>query len=313
MARLTGYASPGVLNPAEARGLRQATSRMLSGKATKPEACRWLNSSGYRTARGGEFRPETLGRILSNPRMAGLDADLNPIEDFGETVLTVDEFNRLMALWAEQSSEQPEAREAYEYLLTEGISGCGRCLHSMTGARVTGQAPPSYRCPPPIPGRDSCGGVRINADRLEDPVAEQVLADLMRPGAHDRVVQLQADVKAEVVRLRDYVANADERFKDLGEMHGRGLLVKSAFLAAQEATKKDLKDARTRLRFLEQIAEVPIAGVTDFVKWWKSAPRASQRALIALEVKRVLVMPSGGGRHKDPYARISIDWRTPSI
>ncbi|MEV0374566.1 recombinase zinc beta ribbon domain-containing protein [Streptomyces sp. NPDC050636] len=312
MARLSGYASVGVLNPEEAAGHRKAVSMLLARTTSRAGAVRWLNSNGYRTTLGNEWRTETFVRTVSNPRMAGLDPDGNPLEGYEETVLTVDEYNQLMALFAELSGDQSEAREAYEYLLTSGLSECGQCQHAMTGARVGGDLGPSYRCPAPVDGRPSCGRVRMNADRLEDTVAEHVLADLLRAGAQERLMQVLEDVNAEIVRLREHVATADRRFTELGELHGRGLLVKSAFLAAQKATKQDLKDTRTRLRFLEQIADVPIADVTDFTTWWMTAPRQWQRALIALEVQKVRVLPSGGGRHADPSERIRIDWRTPA-
>ncbi|MFH8405250.1 zinc ribbon domain-containing protein [Streptomyces sp. NPDC018019] len=311
MARLSGYVRPGVLHQQEAQGLREGTSRLFLDEPVGT-VVRQLTAKGYTNARGNPWTADAFVRAVLNPLMAGLDKNGDPIEDFGDTVLTPDEHRRLNALFAKRRGEQTPPREPHDYLLTSGLSECGRCAFPMQGARVTGDADPGYRCPPPKEGRPSCGGVRMNANRLEGAVVEQVLADILRPGTHERLLQVQEDVRAEVRRLREHVEGAEERFKELGDLYGRGLLVRSAFLAAQKATKEDLKRARSRLRFLEQIADVPISDVTDFVAWWKTAPRASQRALIALEVSRVRVMPSGGGRHSDPHQRIAIDWRTPA-
>ncbi|MEU7161368.1 zinc ribbon domain-containing protein [Streptomyces chrestomyceticus] len=311
MARLSGYVRPGELHQQEAQGLREGASRLLLDEPVGT-VVRQLTDKGYTNARGNPWASEAFVRAILNPLMAGLDKNGEPIEDFGETVLTPDEHRRLNALFAKRRGEQAPPREPFDYLLTGGLSECGRCTFPMQGARVNGDAEPGYRCPPAKEGRPSCGGVRMNANRLEDAVAEQVLADVLRPGTHERLLQVQEDVRAEVRRLREHVSGAEERFRELGGLYGRGLLVRSAFLAAQKATKEDLRQARARLRFLEQIADVPISGVTDFVAWWKTAPRASQRALIALEVSKVRVMPSGGGRHTDPHERIIIDWRTPA-
>lgn len=134
-------------------------------------------------------------RAILNPLMAGLDKNGEPIEDFGETVLTPDEHQRLNALFAKRRGEQTPPREPFDYLLTSGLSECGRCAFHMQGARVNGDADPGYRCPPPKEGRASCGGVRMNANRLEDAVAEQVLADVLRPGTHERLLEVQEDVR----------------------------------------------------------------------------------------------------------------------
>lgn len=309
MARLSGYQSRGVLNLEEAAALRQAASRLLALQS-RAETCRWLNRGGSRTTRGNEWAPEVLVRVLSHPHMAGLDKDGNEIEDFGATVLTPDEYRRLMVLFAEQKGQQPEPREAFEYLLSEGAAECGICTHAMTGTRVTGDADPSYRCPPPRVRQPSCGRVRMNADRLEDPVVEELLAELLRPGAQQHLARLLADIRAEAARLKEHIAGAEARFLELGGM--RDVLVPTAYAAAEKATKDDLRQSRIRLRYLEQMTDLPIEGVTNLVEWWKSAPRSSQRALVCVEIVKVRVLPVGRGKHRDPSERIQIDWRQPA-
>ncbi|MFG2143612.1 recombinase family protein [Streptomyces sp. NPDC048696] len=309
MARLSGYASAGVLNRSEAPGLREAAVRLFG--ESKAATCRWLNGTGHRTTRGGVWRPETLDRVLSNPRIAGLDSEGNPL-GYEETVLEPELYQRLMAHWAEQRTQQGERREAYEYLLTSGASACGGCGWSMIGARVDGDAAPSYRCPTPEPGAVSCGSVRMNADRLETGVAEEVLADLMRPGSAERLLRLQQDVREEVARLDAHVGGGDERLKSLKALRGNGTLVESAFVAADKETRRDLRDARARLRSLRPMAELPVSDVVNWVQWWQEASRDAQRALIGLIIRRVHVLPSGGGRHLDPMERVRIDWRLPA-
>ncbi|MFD3511888.1 zinc ribbon domain-containing protein [Streptomyces sp. NPDC058663] len=253
-------------------------------------------------------------RTLLNPRMAGLDEDGNPIDGHEEAVLTVDERNRLHAKYgAPESAEEGDGpalpREAYDYLATGGLSACGGCQHTMVGARVTGEGAPSYRCPSPTDSAQSCGRVRMTAELLETALGEEVLAELMRPGVRDQLGQIQQDIRDEVARLRVHIQGANQRFTELGDLHGRGLLVKAAFLAAQKATKQDLKDSRSRLRLLEQIEGVDLGHVEDLVAWWNNAPQASRRALVALVVERVYVLPSGHGPH-DPHERLNIVWRT---
>ncbi|MCX5205096.1 hypothetical protein OG897_27025 [Streptomyces sp. NBC_00237] len=314
-ARLTGYASTGGLHPQEAKGLRIASSLLLDEEAPpKGEVVRTLNAKGFRTSRGSEWRTNVLMRTLLHPGMAGLDDDGNPIEGHEESVLTVDERNQLVAKYgppADNEKEGAAPRPAYDYLLTNGLSGCGVCSCGMVGARVTGDGDPSYRCPPPRDGHASCGRIRMTADRLETAVGEQVVAELLRPGVREQLAQLQQDIKDEVSRLRLHVESAAKRFAELGDLYGRGLLVKAAFLAAQQATKQDLKESRVRLRLLEQVDGLDLGGVTDVVAWWNSAPQLSRRALVGLVAEVVYVLPSGHGPH-DPHERINIVWRTAS-
>lgn len=309
MARLCGYANGGGLNPDEAAFLRRAASRFF---ATDPQESRnaianWLNDQGHRTVLGGLWRGETLTRTLSHPKMAGLDADGEPIEGFGETVLTPDERQALMENFAGRTTEAAPPRDSYEYLLTQGIADCDDCRHDLSGSRVNAEAGPGYRCLPPTRTRHSCGKVRMNADRLEPAVAEEVLADLLRPGVHEKLLRLQRDASDELVRLRAHIEGAEGRFTVLKSM--RKSMVPEAHKAAEKATNEDLKAARARVRFLEQLTDVPISDVHDVVKWWNSAPRASQRGLIRLAVTKVHVLSSGGGRGHDPHGRIRIDWR----
>ncbi|WP_078965380.1 recombinase zinc beta ribbon domain-containing protein [Streptomyces aureocirculatus] len=307
MARLTGYLSRrGGLHPEEAKGLRKAASLLFDQQA-RAEVCRWMNAQGHRTTRGNEWAPEVLTRVLSHPRMAGLDDDGQLITDFGETVLTPDERLRLLALFTEQAGQQAEPREAFDYLMKDGLSECDRCAHSMVGARVTSGGAPTYRCPPPRAGQTSCGRVRINGDRFEDTVAEEVLAELLRPGTRERVSQLLADLRDEAERLRAHVEGAEKRFGELREM--REMLVPAAYEAAEKATNQDLREARSRLRYLEQLIDVPIDGVEDLAAWWKTAPRAWQRALLGVVIVKVRVLAVGRGRHRDPSERIRIEWR----
>ncbi|MFJ8388019.1 recombinase family protein [Streptomyces sp. NPDC094438] len=314
-----GYASPGVLAPAEAANLRKAVARLFgepSDAGRQPDlppqsegaVVSWMNAEGFTTARGNPWRREVLHRLLTNPRIAGLDPSGEPIEGWDESVLTPEQFRRLKTLYDERSAQRAPGREAHEYLLTSGCAVCDNCETAMTGARVHSDAPPSYRCPPPTETVASCGSVRMNADRLEDPVAEQVLAEMLKPGAQERLEALQADVEAEASRLREHIAGADVRFVSIGDLYGRGLMVESAFLAAQKANKEDLRASRARLRYLEPMCDLPIGGVHDLVHWWNTVPHTSKKALVLLEIEQVRVLPQPEGNN-DPHNRFRIVWR----
>src|SRR4051812_1097884 len=119
-----GYASPGVLAPVEAESLRRAVSRLFgessdagqqSDLAPQSEGAvvSWMNKEGFTTARGNPWRREVLHRLLTNPRIAGLDPSGEPIEGWAESVLTPDQFRQLLALFAERSGQRSAARDSY--------------------------------------------------------------------------------------------------------------------------------------------------------------------------------------------------------
>lgn len=299
MGRLSGYVRAGVVHQQEAPLLREAVT-LLFGGTPEAEATRWLTSKGMLTPRGNEFRREVLHRLLTNPRLAGLDENGEPIDGWDERVLEPDVFLRLQELFTERSEKRGKPRDAHEYLMTGGCAVCDECTAGMIGSRAHAEAPPSYKC-------DDCGKTRINAEKLEDFVAEYVLAELLKPEARQRLEKLECDIEAEITRLKEHIAGADERFAGIGDLYGRGLMVKAAFVAAQKASQEDLRLSKLRLKYLEQMTDLPIGDVHDLVAWWRTAPFASKRGLVLLEVEHVRVGRVEGSQA--PEKRVLIDWR----
>lgn len=301
MGRLSGYVRAGVVHPEEAPLLRQAVTLLFDGES-EADATRWLTGKGMLTPRGNEFRREVLHRLLTNPRLAGLDENGEPLEGWDERVLEPELFGRLQKLYEERSERRGKSRDAYDYLVTGGGAVCDECSAPMVGSRAHAEAPPSYKC-------DGCGRTRINAEKLEDFLAEHVLAELLKPGAHERLAELERDIEAEIARLKKHIEGADERFASIGDLYGRGLMVKAAFVAAQKASKEDLRDSKARLKYLEQMTDLPIGDVHDLIAWWRTAPYASKRGLVLLEIEKVRVGRIEGSHA--PEKRVLIDWRQP--
>ncbi|ANP53556.1 hypothetical protein J2Z21_008367 [Streptomyces griseochromogenes] len=303
MGRLSGYVRDGVTHPAETPKLREAVALFLETRSDA-DAAAFLNKQGVTTPRGNEWRREVFHRWSVNPKIAGLDKAGEPIEGWGQRVLEPEVFRRVQETHAERDEQRAKPRDAYEYLLTGGCAVCGECSTAMIGSRAHADAPPSYKC-------DGCGKTRINADRLEDTVAEYVLAELLKPGARERLEALLRDIEAEVGRLREHIAGGDERFAGLKDLYKRGLMVETAFVEAKKATEKDLRDTRVRLKHLELMTDLPVGDVHDLVAWWRTASRDAKRGLVLLEIVHVRVSRRGEGGN-DPHARVTIDWREPA-
>ncbi|WP_424217047.1 recombinase zinc beta ribbon domain-containing protein (plasmid) [Streptomyces sp. BI20] len=309
--RLCGYDGNGNVVPDEAGFLRRAAGRILAHES-QAAVVSWLNAAGSRTTRGNLWTKQSFVKTLEHPRLAGLDAEGEPIPDFGETVLTPDEHRAIRAERHARASTRPAPPDAHEYLLTHGFGVCGRCGTAVIGARSTEGADPSIRCPAPAEeGATSCGAVRMQAHRAESAVAEQVLAEVLRPGFLHVLLQLHGDVVAEVERLRQYVDEGPAREATVRAL--RGQMVAKAHQAALAATAADLKASRERLRYLEQLAApLPVGSAEELVAWWNAAPFASKRAVVRLVAEKVRILPAGQGKgSRDPHRRIEILWRRP--
>ncbi|MFC4512146.1 hypothetical protein [Streptomyces ehimensis] len=316
--RTAGFTMSGDLEPGEAAYLREAACRMLAGER-QADVTRWVNAEGHRTTLGNPWREEVLMRTLLRPRTAGLDAEGQPI-DGAPIIITPEEQKQLKAL-SPGRSEQVDERE---YPLG-GTAVCGKCAWELIPSWAAGK--PIYRCPSAkpddlldLPAADGeaarsqpCGSISMNALMLEDAVAERVLAELLQPDAVERLESLLADVEAEVGRLKKGIKQVESRVKRLDAMVRTPMPeeAREGIVGALKVTRKEARDARTRLRFLEQMtaAELPYGDVDELIAWWRSAPAASRRVLTLLEIEKVRVGPGRRGRNPDPHERITIDWR----
>ncbi|MDX2852543.1 recombinase family protein [Streptomyces sp. PA03-3a] len=298
----------------ERRVVREAVGRVRAGQS-QAEVAAWMTAEGHRGTMGGEWTTMTLGRLLDNPSIAGLERDpaTGELRETGrEALITPEEFR-----WLQEnrpgrrgSVRSGQAREGdYEYLATGGLAECGECAQQLTGGR-TSAGTPSYRCPTSFEGRGGCGKVRINAALLETHLAEHALGELARPGAQAALELARAQMGAEADGVRTQIADLEKARVELAEPYSQGQVSRDAFVAADRRISEKLKQARSRLRYLEQAVDVPLGGVKDLARWWDHAPNRSKRALLVLLLERVQVFPARARGVRDVDDRVTLTWRT---
>lgn len=309
MPRLYGFddQSRRRLRDDEVEPLRQMASRALAGQSDAAVAA-WANGEGYRGTLGGEWKDASVGRLLSNPAIAGLRREGDKLVDAGHPgAITPEEFQ---ALEERKNRRTAEPDEAYDYLLNEGASTCGNCTYVLQGAR-TNVGTPGYRCrPKDRNGRGGCGKVRIDAELLENYVGEHVVAELLKPGMRAQLLRAQARVKELVEQLTADIVDLEKRRKDAATLYGQRKISNEAFVVADGELTKNLKEERTRLRYAEQMANFSLGGAQDMVRWWNTAPTASRRAITMLLLEAVEVFPARarGVRTVEP-GRVVLRWR----
>ncbi|WP_159043021.1 MULTISPECIES: recombinase family protein [unclassified Streptomyces] len=294
------------MRESERQVAREAVSRLLVARQSRPEVVAWMNAEGHRGTMGGEWTTGSLGRFLANPAIAGLERDpeTGELRETGRPALiTRNEFEELEALSGRTDGVAPVRQEDFPYLFSEGLTECGNCDHTMTGHR-SNAGTPSYRC-------ENCG-IRITAAALEDYVGENALAELSRPGTREALEVAQEKMRVEAAALRRRIKSLTASRDGLAEPYAEGQVTRAVLVTADEKISEKLKEARTRLRYTEQIADakLPIGDVEDLVRWWEHAPHASKRAVVALLFDRVRVMPARARGVRSAEDRVELKWRT---
>ena len=314
MPRLFGFEDMAYrrVRESEAEGIRGAASRRLL-RQSYPAMCEWINAEGYRTTRGGLFKPDVLAKILDHPAMAGLMEDENGelVDSGGPRIIPVEDF---VAIRAMRPSSNPGVQRApdREYLVTGPLGVCGLCACTL-GASPSNAGSRGHRCMPSTaqhPG--GCGKVRINADLLENYVAEHVLAELAKPEVAALIGQVREELLARAEGLREEAAAARRRQKELGESYGQNQdLSLKAFRAADRELTGLIRERSTQARFLEQVRHVPVSDIPDLVRWWKHAPLVAKRGVLVLFLEQIAVYPaaSRGSRTVDAD-RVALKWRS---
>jgi hypothetical protein len=316
MPRLYGFDNQALtrVRVDERQVVREAVGRIRSGQS-QADVAAWMTAEGHRGTMGGEWTSMTLGRLLDNPAIAGLERDPDTgelRETSRERLIEPEEFiwlqeNRPSRLGSHRSGRPRE--DDYEYLLTGGLSECGQCGQQLTGSR-TGASTPSYRCPTNFEGRGGCGKVRIAASPLEDYVAEHVLGELVRPGAQASLESARARLADEAGQVRTQIEDLEKSRAELAEPYAKGQLSRAAFVAADRRIGDDLKSRRARLRYVEQVVNVPIGGVEDLARWWEHAPHRSKRSLVVLMLEKVQVHPARARGVRAVDDRVTLTWRS---
>jgi hypothetical protein len=315
MPRLYGFDNQALtrVRAQERQVVREAVSRIRAGQS-QARAAAWMTAEGHRGTMGGEWNSMTLGRLLDNPAIAGLevDPDTGELRETGrEALITPEEFRELQKRPGRPGSvRSDEAREPdYEYLLASGLTVCGACRQSMAGGR-TSAGTPSYRCQSGTESRGGCGKVRITASLFEDHVAEHILGELMRPGVRAALEQAREQMAAEAADLRERLAALEKSRGELAEPYAVGELTRGAFVSADRSITERVKAVRARLRFLEQAVGVPLGGAEDLARWWEHAPFPSKRGLAVLMLEEIRVRPARARGVRSVDDRVELVWRT---
>lgn len=194
------------LNEPEARELRRAVDRLLSGTSLTAITSDWIRR-GVPNVRGGTWKRNTIRMMLRNPRMCGLrghtviqidpateteqrfmqvvtdDQTGQPVIGLWEPMISVEKWHQLLEVIGDGSPDPAKrsggGRNSRKYLLP-GTLRCGKCH----GRKVRAAKRPGvksrpegffyYQCPSTAQG--GCGGVTIDGPETDKAVSMAVIA-----------------------------------------------------------------------------------------------------------------------------------------
>jgi site-specific DNA recombinase len=301
-SRPYGYEEDKVtVRPAEAAVIAECAKRLLAGEPVRSIASD-LDARGIPAAKGGQWSPVSLRRMLASPRISGQR------EYHGEIlataawpgIISTEDGAKIRALLA--NPERRTNKAARRYLLG-GLLVCSRCGERLVARPRTG-GKRRYACAKGV-GFSGCGKTYINADEVEQFVTEAVLhrvdsRDLQR--AMERRQQQAPDAER---RWKEAEA-AQEQLEELAAEYGRRGITIGEWKAARKPIEQRLSAAR------KQLAKVTHGGLLDSYVGhsdrlradWEGLDLSQQHAIVAAVIDSIRVGPARRGYNRFDESRL---------
>lgn len=283
--------------PTEAKLIREAARRVLAGESVW-SICKDWNDRKVATVTGRPWTVTTLTSILRSGRIAGLREHRGDVVGKGQWphIIQPEQRDRLVAALAPKRDAGSRARS---YPLV-GILRCGRCdgpLRSLV--RENGGR--SYACRSG-PGLDGCGGIRIQADAVEDHVRDFVCGMLADPETRSVLASLASESEDDDRSITEELRTIEAKRQRLIDLYTDGDIKRADY----RRRMTDLDDAAGQLEGqLERrggarvLADVPRT-YSKLVSAWDARGIEYQRRLITALLHPIVVSPATRGRVFDP-------------
>ena len=236
----------------EAEIVREIYSRIIAGWSIY-DIQTDLNRRGIRTRRGGEWKKQSFGKLLTNDKYIGVYRYADVITEGGvPAILDRSTFDRVQKILVEKKKPRGKQRMNDEYLLS-GKCFCGKCgspMGAQCGTSKTGKKFDYYMC-----NRrrydHACDKENVPKDRLERAVAEIIKAQLMDDALIDWIIagyeralaQARDDTKRQ--QLQEELEDVNTRLQNILAAIEAGIFNEQTQQRMTElnAARKDLEEA----------------------------------------------------------------------
>jgi site-specific DNA recombinase len=271
-----------VPDPEKAPLVHELFERYATGQESDRSLASWLNAKGARTARGREFRKDTVREMLCNAAYAGYVTALRSkdrsIRGLHEAIVPEELFDRVQDIRGFRARVKQPSPPSEEYLLRRLLC-CDRCGARMHGSR--GSRPPvrRYLCSTRRHGED-CDQPIVKAEPLEEQLVDWLRGFQPDHDLRKRVLEAirsQGHRDDEATR-RTELAGQIDRLKDLYLL---GDLTKAQYTMRRQALQDELERLEPTIDPEAVKAERLMSNFADF---WKieTAPGERRRLLLSL-------------------------------
>jgi site-specific DNA recombinase len=283
----------------EVERIEEAADRVLAGESAWSICSAW-NEQHVPTVTGRPWTVQSLTSILTSPRIAGFRTHQGKVVGEGQWKRIIDE-DRHDALAVALAPRRSKPRKGRTYPLV-GFLMCGRCggpLRSLT--RENGGR--SYACRKG-PGMGGCGGIRIQANGLEDYVRDLICGMLADPVTRAAMADL-APV-ASPGSASGALADLDLRRERLIDLFTEGDIDRATFRLRQARLDEQIRAAETERT--DGGAAIPAIPSTfeELVATWDASGIDFQRSLLEALIKSIRVDPAISPRRSFTSSRLGI-------
>lgn len=283
--------------------IHEAAERVLAGESVWSICSDW-NRAGVPTVTGCPWTVTTLSTILTAPRNAGYRTHNGKIVGKGQWKPIFDE-DRHDALVAALAPRRSKPRKGRTHPLV-GFLFCGKCggpLRSL--ARENGSR--SYACRKG-PGVGGCGGIRIQANGLEEYVRDLVCGMLADPVTRAAMAELAPT--ASPGTPSDALADLHLRRERLIDLYTDGDIDRATFRNRQAKLDEQIRTAEIE-RLSSATSTVPVIPATfdELVALWDEAGITFQRELLDVLVESITIRPATTVRRKFDAGRLKVHLR----
>ncbi|KQP24438.1 hypothetical protein ASF38_16145 [Aeromicrobium sp. Leaf272] len=291
------------VRPAEAAVIVEMVERFLAGESARSLAAD-LDARGVPTSSGSPWRSTTIRNLLLRARIAGLrehNGDiLGPAAWPG--IISPEQFEQIRSEFKRRASSGRRAPRRY---LLSGMLRCGKCEGKLfSSARETRRR---YVC---LSGPDhqGCGGIMIDAPRVEEWLTAAVLFRLDTP---DMEAVLSGQ-RAQDERYGELSIERDRlqaRMTELSEMFAAGEVSRLEWKAARDPLEAALTSTDTQLARLSHgstLAQIVGQGAA-LREGWDALNLERQHKIVGAVLDYAVIKPAQRRGHFD-YDRIVPVW-----
>ena len=306
--RAFGYKAGGLeLEPAEAALVRDAADAVLAGEPLRSIVRGW-NERGIASPGGKRWDPTPLRRLLQSARIAGLRSHRGHVVGKASWLAIVSEaeHERLVTILSD-TNRRTSAPVPRRYYLS-GLAVCGLCETRLVAAPRTKSSQRTYTCrsAPPSHG---CGGIRVNADSLEDLVRDAII---LAAGSDRlaRILQGDNDKGREAELLRQVRADEAALEELARDRYVKRTISEAEHRAARPELEDRIRERRRELAGMVRSGSLHgLDGEEALRKAWASGDVTWRSTLARLLLEAVVVNRPPQRSNVFQAERVDLRWR----